>query len=109
MSGWKLRASREIATFDAEDFALPTGSWPYESKDFSRIDNSDDSEFYSEPRFVKHIDDRAIESLTAFYREEFHELSKANGGRPLDVLDLCSSWISHFPDDIAFGNVVGIG
>lgn len=104
-----LHASREIAAFDSQDFALPTGSWPYESTDFNRIDNSDDLKFYTEPRFVTHIDERAIESLTTFYRDEFNKVSKANGGKPLDVLDLCSSWISHLPEDVQLNRVVGVG
>jgi hypothetical protein len=26
-----------------------------------------------------------------------------------DILDLCSSWLSHYPDNRDYGNVVGIG
>ena len=101
----RLFASREIASFDAEDFAMPSGSWPYEAKDFNRLDNTDDAIFYAEPRFVTHVDDRAIESLTSYYRDEF----KAKSCDSLDVLDLCSSWISHFPKDIPLSRVVGVG
>ena len=105
---------RLIASFDSGDFALPSGSWPYKPNDFNRLDNSNDGNFYEEPRFVTHIDDRAIESLTAYYLNEFEDYSKNTvDGRPLDVLDLCSSWISHFPDEdchgFRFGRVVGIG
>ena len=55
----RLMAGRELATFDADDFALPTGAWPYTDADLNRIDNSDDASFYDAPRFVTHIDDRA--------------------------------------------------
>lgn len=99
-------ASRSICTFEKSDFALPTGEWPYTDRDLSRLDNSEDNYFYTQPRFVTHIDDRAIESLTAYYKEEFEALTN---DKPLDVLDLCSSWISHLPDDVKLGRVVGIG
>jgi hypothetical protein len=102
------RASRSIATFDKTDFALPTGEWPYTDSDMGRVDPSDDVNFYSTPRFVTHIDDRAIESLTDFYREEFTVMENKKKGK-LDVLDLCSSWISHLPDDIALGRVEAVG
>ena len=52
-------------------------------------------------------DDGAIEALTEFYSEEFKRIDKES----LDVLDLCSSWISHLPDgdDVKYGRVVGVG
>lgn len=34
---------------------------------FDRIDESDDSLFYAEPRLVKHIDEPACEALALFY------------------------------------------
>lgn len=102
------RASRSIAAFDKTDFALPTGEWPYTDSDMGRVDPSDDVKFYEAPRFVTHIDDRAIQSLTDFYREEFTAMEHKKKGK-LDILDLCSSWISHLPDDIALGRVEGVG
>ena len=66
-----------------------------------RQDESDDALFYSFDRFVTHIDDGAIEAVTALYRERL-----AAGSR---VLDLMSSWISHLPKDIAYTEVVGLG
>lgn len=54
---------------------------------FERIDESSDGEFYVFDRFVTHIDDRAIAAVGKLYEElGLH-------GR---VLDLMSSWISHF-------------
>jgi hypothetical protein len=109
----RASSSRLICNFDTSDFALPTGEWPYTESDMARIDNSDDVNFYRMPRFVTHIDDRAIESLTDFYRQEFTALlMEQQTKRKLDVLDLCSSWISHLPEDIApltLGRVEGIG
>jgi len=77
-----------------------------------RLDSSNDSLFYDAPRLVTHIDDRAIESLTEYYREEMTQFLTDNSDKKkLDILDLCSSWISHYPTDLEdkFGLVVGIG
>lgn len=37
-------------------------TWPYTEDDFKRMDESDDSLFYDQPRFVTHIDDVRLES-----------------------------------------------
>ncbi|KAH8051089.1 methyltransferase domain-containing protein [Aureococcus anophagefferens] len=103
----RLQAAKEIAKFDPQDFAMETGAWPYTAADLNRLDNSDDASFYAQPRFVAHIDDRAIESLTAFYSDEFAAMGAGEDG--LDVLDTCSSWISHLPTDAAYGRVAGLG
>lgn len=55
---------------------------------FDRQDPSPDPHFYGPPRLVTHIDDRAIAAVGALYDE-----LGVDGG----VLDLMSSWISHFP------------
>jgi SAM-dependent methyltransferase len=68
---------------------------------FRRIDESDDADFYAEPRLVTHIDDATIAALTAFYREALPP-----GGA---ILDLMSSWVSHLPADVAFARVAGLG
>lgn len=54
---------------------------------FDRADERDDAVFYGPPRFVTHIDERAIAAVGALYRE------LGIVGR---TLDLASSWISHF-------------
>jgi len=54
---------------------------------FARQDEGDDARFYDFPRFVTHIDDAAIRAVGALY--EVLELRGA-------VLDLMSSWVSHF-------------
>ena len=81
--------ARSICTFDEDDFALKQGEWPYTAADLNRLDNTVDTVFYDEPRFVTHIDDGAISALTKFYQQEFSAMNKDS----LDVLDLCSSWI----------------
>mmetsp|Transcript_9260 Transcript_9260/g.16368 ORF Transcript_9260/g.16368 Transcript_9260/m.16368 type:complete len:300 (+) Transcript_9260:1-900(+) len=99
-------AAKSICTFDESDFAGKQGDWPYMDSDLNRLDSSVDSSFYDTPRFVTHIDDGAISSLTKYYKQEFTSLNKES----LDVLDLCSSWISHLPEEgINYGNVVGVG
>ena len=54
---------------------------------FERADESDDGGFYAFDRFVTHIDDGAIAAVADLY----DELALTG-----DVLDICSSWISHF-------------
>jgi SAM-dependent methyltransferase len=68
---------------------------------FDRMDESDDAGFYASPRFVLHIDDATVAALTAAYRDLI-----APGS---DVLDLMSSWVSHLPEDVAYGRVAGLG
>ena len=68
---------------------------------FGRYDESPDEEFYRLPRFVTHIDDRAIAAVTQLYREFF----PADG----TILDLMSSWVSHLPPEIEYRRVVGLG
>jgi SAM-dependent methyltransferase len=65
------------------------GTTPFPDGFFSRGDATDDERFYSFPRFVTHIDDGAIAAVGALY---------ADLGLTGDVLDLCSSWVSHFVD-----------
>ena len=65
------------------------------------MDESPDFNFYSQPRFVTHIDAGAIAAITQYYRETLEPNS--------DVLDICSSWISHLPPEVPLGRVVGVG
>mmetsp|Transcript_100149 Transcript_100149/g.180701 ORF Transcript_100149/g.180701 Transcript_100149/m.180701 type:complete len:475 (-) Transcript_100149:39-1463(-) len=71
-------------------------AWPYTAADFKRQDESDDSRFYDEPRFVTHIDDDAIASIRGFYGLHFAQAPQGE----YSVLDICSSWVSHFPEDL---------
>ncbi|KAK8856742.1 Serine/threonine-protein kinase ppk30 [Apiospora arundinis] len=67
-------------------------TWPYSDADFARQDPRPDASFYDTPRFVTHIDDEAIASLRSYY-----DTVLPRKGR---ILDLCSSWVSHYPQDI---------
>jgi SAM-dependent methyltransferase len=68
---------------------------------FSREDEGDDADFYSVPRLEYHIDDGAIAALTSLYGE----VLPAGGV----ILDLMSSWVSHLPADVAYGELIGHG
>ena len=66
-----------------------------------KLDGSDDALFYSEPRFVHHLDAGFRARLTQLYRERIPPCA--------EVLDLMSSWVSHLPEDITYDTVVGHG
>jgi SAM-dependent methyltransferase len=60
---------------------------------FDPSDGSEDTEFYRPARLVTHIDDGAIAAVGVLYRD----LGIGTGSRGA-VLDLMSSWVSHFLD-----------
>jgi hypothetical protein len=79
----------------AEDMpGLPPGA-------FAKLDAEDDEFFYEPARLVCHIDDGAIAALTDFYRK----ILPAGGV----LLDLMSSWVSHLPPEITYGEIIGHG
>lgn len=70
---------------------------------FARLDSSSDSIFYSEPRFVEHVDDSAVESMTSYVTDRLLHSGDS-------VLDLCSSWTSHIrPSTLQLKRVAGLG
>merc|ERR1711871_280520 len=75
--------------------------WPYDQRDFSRQDESVDGNFYAQERLVYHIDDHAVAALTKYYKGNIEDGS--------NILDVCSSWVSHYPDDSKYNKVVGLG
>jgi len=60
---------------------------------FDRDDPVPDAVFYQPPRLVTHIDDGAIAAVGALYAELGID---GDAPAPTRVLDLMSSWISHF-------------
>ena len=60
---------------------------PFPPGFFDRGDTSGDDRFYTVDRLLTHIDVGAIAAVTALYDDL---------GLTGDVLDVCSSWISHF-------------
>mmetsp|Transcript_9692 Transcript_9692/g.11193 ORF Transcript_9692/g.11193 Transcript_9692/m.11193 type:complete len:285 (+) Transcript_9692:52-906(+) len=79
-------------------------AWPYSTADLSRQDESIDTNFYDQPRFCFHVDEKAVAALTDYYSTEFPKFIKKEGNNNYklpDVLDLCASHVSHFPVDVA--------
>ena len=68
---------------------------------FERMDEEDDRVFYIQPRKVVHIDDSAIAAVGRLFRELVQPDSA--------VLDLMSSWRSHWPAGHPKGRLVGLG
>ncbi|MDZ7662100.1 methyltransferase domain-containing protein [Thiohalophilus sp.] len=73
----------------------------FSAEAFRRIDEAGDSEFYTSPRLVQHLDATCREHIQMFY------------GRFLQpgmrVLDLMSSWVSHLPAEPTDIDVHGLG
>jgi hypothetical protein len=87
-------------TWDEDDNPFASLS---ESVSFSRLDASDDKIFYAEPRFVEHVDQQAVDSITSYVSDRLLQ----NGD---SVLDLCSSWTSHItPGKLDLKRVAGLG
>lgn len=96
---------RELVDADWSD------GWPFNKASFERYDESADDLFYSEPRLVYHVDAPAVLAIKRHYAAV---LEQAGGlERPLDVLDVASSWVSFLPaaykGDAAASRVVGVG
>ncbi len=68
---------------------------------FQRMDEDDDSLFYQQARKVVHIDDGAIAAVSRLFQEMV----------PADsvILDLMSSWRSHWPEGHPKARMVGLG
>ena len=69
---------------------------------FARLDSTPDTIFYNEPRFVEHVDEQAVKSMTSFISDKFLQSGDS-------VLDLCSSWTSHISPDVQLKRVAGLG
>lgn len=70
-------------------------------QDRTKLDSSDDRQFYAFPRFVTHVDEGFIQQLTDLYRDRLKPQTR--------ILDLMSSWVSHLPEDLTFEHVEGHG
>ena len=71
---------------------------PYQRE---KIDETDDLQFYKNPRFIYHLDSNFRKQLTKVYSQEFTENST--------ILDLMSSWDSYLPLDKKYKRVIGHG
>jgi SAM-dependent methyltransferase len=74
---------------------------PFRPEHFQRLDENPDTQFYEFPRKVVHIDDAAIAAVKEFFQETLPP-----NGR---VLDLLSSWRSHWPEGFPKQRLVGLG
>jgi SAM-dependent methyltransferase len=74
---------------------------PFSAAHFARLDETPDSQFYSFPRKVVHIDEAAIATV----KQVFREVLPASGV----VLDLLSSWRSHWPEGFPKQRLIGLG
>jgi SAM-dependent methyltransferase len=78
-------------------------SWSLTPKHFDRIDDSPDTVMYTAPRMVNHLDESSLSRLTGVYRQMFRSVAPG-----FAVLDLCSSWVSHFPGELLHGARVAV-
>ena len=66
-----------------------------------KLDESNDEKFYSEPKFVYHLDSNFRQYLSNVYKNEIADYST--------VLDLMSSWDSYLPVEKKYKKVIGHG
>ena len=71
---------------------------PYQRK---KLDQSNDEDFYSDPKFVYHLDTNFRTYLSNLYKKEIKDNST--------VLDLMSSWDSYLPLEKKYKQVIGHG
>ena len=67
----------------------------------AKLDESNDKEFYSSPKFVYHLDSNFRKELTNTYNKELTN--------DCTVLDLMSSWDSYLPKTKKYKKVIGHG
>ena len=70
-------------------------------EDRNKLDISDDTIFYQQPRFVHHLSAsfrKRLTDLYTYYLCDHHV-----------ILDLMSSWVSHLPSNIKYKKVIGHG
>ena len=66
-----------------------------------KLDERNDEEFYSDPKFVYHLDANFRNYLSSIYKNEINDNST--------VLDLMSSWDSYLPKEKKYRKVIGHG
>lgn len=75
---------------------------------FGRLNSSPDSIFYTDPRFVEHVDSNAVDLITRYLSSGGDVLKKKDA-----VLDLCTSWTSHIEpstvQELQLTRVAGLG
>ena len=98
----------QYATIPLKPPTLPTPGgpitqpqFPFPPEYFGREDEQDDTLFYAQPRLVVHIDDGAIAAVAAAFRRLIPPYA--------NILDLMSSWRSHWPADHPKTRLAGLG
>ena len=71
------------------------------NKQREKLDETNDNEFYSTPKFVYHLDLNFRNNLSAVYKQEIRNNTS--------ILDLMSSWDSYLPKNIKYKKVIGHG
>ena len=66
-----------------------------------KLDESNDEDFYSDPKFVYHLDTNFRNYLSSVYKNEINDNSI--------ILDLMSSWDSYLPLEKKYKKVIGHG
>ena len=66
-----------------------------------KLDETNDEDFYSDPKFVYHLDANFRKYLSSLYNSEINDYST--------VLDLMSSWDSYLPSEKKYKKVIGHG
>lgn len=76
---------------------------PFGFNDFQRDDPTNDIKFYTVPKFNYYLDEPAIAALTQYYRNNIEQQST--------ILDICSSWVSHYPIEFpsTMNKIYGMG
>ncbi|KAG7352222.1 peptidase M76 family protein [Nitzschia inconspicua] len=85
---------------------------------FARLDDTPDTNFYQDPRFVEHVDENAVQLMTDYISKVAipsssntnannnnnnhgnNDNNNNNNNHGVAVLDLCSSWVSHIDKDV---------
>ena len=80
---------------------LTQPQFPFPPEYFGREDEQDDTLFYAQPRLVVHIDDGAIAAVAAAFRRRIPPHAA--------ILDLMSSWRSHWPAGHPKTRLTGLG
>jgi SAM-dependent methyltransferase len=73
----------------------------FSDEPFMRTNEDEDHMFYTKPRLVTHIDDKATSIIKGIYSEILKRGAK--------VLDLMSSWRSHVPQNLKLASIIGLG
>jgi SAM-dependent methyltransferase len=92
-TGYRLLNERRRDTLRLENSFPPSY--------FTRYDESDDQHFYLYPRLTAHIDDAACRAVGQIFHEELPPHGR--------ILDLMSSYHSHFPADLPVAHLIGLG